>query len=566
MASSLNALLKSKKIEVGLDINESASLTNINNAITSLSQKIKPMKIGVEIDTTIGELKAQIGKVQEQVTNSKSIKPIKIGIEIDKLNMKEINNAINEMQNSFGSKKGSKSLMVDLEVDVKGAGKKLQADLKVLYDEIKKFNSELSKATQFKNSSDSSKFLKAQEKAIKDVIIQEERLQKLRKESFQNDKNSASLANAKKYLEEAKAKATNAKSTEELENATKDLNRAYQAMSDIRKNNIDVKDAIKTAKLAESARQYIQELKKMGSITDDEAREIYTSLDEMSNKGSGAVMELTESLRTQLSNAKRTMKEFRESYTDLTNIANKKGLMDGMINAVGSDDIKGLANYIGRLKEAEVQSINLTQKQNALGDTIDVLSGSLRRGDGSLENFNIELNETQREVVQTKKSLSMAQGEFEGFFGKLRQAFTQIPAWGLVVQGMEMVKTKARETVTQIFEVNKAMTEIRKVASDGINTDALLEGTIQQSITLGSNLNEMLDSLGEVARTYDDLNEKQLMTVNSTATIMANVSDLTVPESMESLIGTMNAFKLETEDAIGIVDRLNEVNENCLVA
>ena len=126
MASSLNALLKSKKIEVGLDINESASLTNINNAITSLSQKIKPMKIGVEIDTTIGELKAQIGKVQEQVTNSKSIKPIKIGIEIDKLNMKEINNAINEMQNSFGSKKGSKALMVDLEVDVKGAGKKLQ--------------------------------------------------------------------------------------------------------------------------------------------------------------------------------------------------------------------------------------------------------------------------------------------------------------------------------------------------------------------------------------------------------------------------------------------------------
>ena len=566
MANTLNALLKGTKIDIELDVNEGASLNNINRTLNTLEPKLDNLKVGIEIKTTVSELATQIKNIQTQLNGAKGAKALQLKVEIDKMNMADFNTAISEMQKQLKGRSGTKALVVDLEVDVKGAGAKLKKDLDELYVMIRNFNKELSTTMKMSGGTGNEKALADKRKLIQGIITQQEKLNKLEKESYENEKNSASLNSAKKHLEEAQAKAQNAKNTQDLETATEELNEAMKEMSQIRKNNMNMKDQANTAKLAEDARKYAIELKKATDMSETEYKQLLETIENTSTKGSGAMKQFTDNIKVELSSAKNTINEMKSSFTDLTEIANRKGLKDGMFNAVNNEDIISLKNYIGVLKEGEVRSINLSDEMNDLNGSFRKLSGTIDRGDGSLENFQMEMRNTDGSIRQTKKSISTAKGEFEGFFGKLRQAFSQIPAWSIIVEGMQLVQQAARETVTQIFEVNKAMTEIRKVASDGINADTLLRGTLKQSIDLGSDLNKMLDSLAEVARTYDDLNESQLMAVNSTATIMANVSDLEVPEAMESLIGTMNAFKIEAEDSITVVDKLNEVDKTCLVA
>lgn len=566
MANTLNALLKGTKIDIELDVNEGASLSNINRTLNTLEPKLDNLKVGIEIKTTVSELATQIKNIQTQLNGAKGAKALQLKVEIDKMNMADFNTAISEIQKQLKSRSGTKALVVDLEVDVKGAGAKLKKDLDELYVMIRNFNKELSTTMKMSGGTGNAKALADKRKLIQGIITQQEKLNKLEKESYENEKNSASLNSAKKHLEEAQAKAQNAKNTQDLETATEELNEAMKEMSQIRKNNMNMKDQANTAKLAEDARRYAIELKKATDMSETEYKQLLETIENTSTKGSGAMKQFTDNIKVELSSAKNTINEMKSSFTDLTEIANRKGLKEGMFNAVNNEDIISLKNYIGVLKEGEVRSINLSDEMNDLNGSFRKLSGTIDRGDGSLENFQMEMRNTDGSIRQTKKSISTAKGEFEGFFGKLRQAFSQIPAWSIIVEGMQLVQQAARETVTQIFEVNKAMTEIRKVASDGINADTLLRGTLKQSIDLGSDLNNMLDSLAEVARTYDDLNESQLMAVNSTATIMANVSDLEVPEAMESLIGTMNAFKIEAEESITVVDKLNEVDNQYAIS
>ena len=104
------------------------------------------------------------------------------------------------------------------------------------------------------------------------------------------------------------------------------------------------------------------------------------------------------------------------------------------------------------------------------------------------------------------------------------------------------------------------MIELQREAGDDINIDSMLSSSVVQAKELGSNLHEILASLGDATRTFGDFNEQALLAINSTAVIMDNVSDLSLEESMNSLIGTMNAFGVSAEDSMHIVDSFNEVN------
>ena len=61
---------------------------------------------------------------------------------------------------------------------------------------------------------------------------------------------------------------------------------------------------------------------------------------------------------------------------------------------------------------------------------------------------------------------------------------------------------------------------------------------------LGANIHDVLEAVGEFARTFGDFNENQLNAITRTATMMSNVSDLNLKQSSESLVGTMNAFNI----------------------
>lgn len=119
----------------------------------------------------------------------------------------------------------------------------------------------------------------------------------------------------------------------------------------------------------------------------------------------------------------------------------------------------------------------------------------------------------------------------------------------------------------EILLVDKAMTELKRVMdATPEQYNEMLQQSIQLSQDLGNNVHDVLKSLNEAARSFDNLSQQELLDVTRTATIAANVSDLTADEAMKNLIGTMNAFNIVAADSISIIDRLNEVDNNYSVS
>ena len=566
MANNLNALLKGKAIPIALKVDKTTSDKNIRDY---LNQKKGDdglnLKVGVELDATKADLLKQIKEVQNKLTGDNGA--IKLKVELDKLTGKDFNNSVQEIQRYLNGLKTKKDLKLEVDIDFTSAGKKLKSNLDDMYRAVSKFNDEVQKLNRLGVTDNiGDKFGSKQANTVKRITSEMEKLNKLSRESYEVGQNTKRLNLAQEYLNNARAISQNAENTLDLKRATDLTNDAMREMSEVRKTNANYNDQMKTDKLAEQARKYASEIRRVSNITEEEYNQLLAQIEQTSTKGSGEMKRMTDAIKLQLDAQKRHVKDLKDEYIDLTKLANDKNLTGNIFESINTKNVGGLKRQMESLLGGGISDFKMTQAFDKTGESIQKLTGKLKLADGAMESFTIEAKESNGTLKQTKSTIDGVGDEAQTLGTNLKEAFGQMIGWTIAHEALQGLKVAMREVVTQIFEVDKAMTEVRKVASDGINTEQLLEGTIQQSINLGSNLNEMLDSLGEVARTYGEMNEEQLMTVNQTATIMANVSDLDVPRSMDSLVGTMNAFKIEAEDAIRIVDRLNEVDKTCLVA
>lgn len=193
------------------------------------------------------------------------------------------------------------------------------------------------------------------------------------------------------------------------------------------------------------------------------------------------------------------------------------------------------------LQRMEVQLEGSGKKAKKLVYELDAVNGKLRRV-------------AQNEVFNRNANL--------GMFEQLRIAMERVPTWMIAMGSFYGAIGGVRAMVNEILELDKALTELKRVASDNINIDVMLEGGLKVAKELGNNVMDVMNGISELARTFGDFNERQLLDITKTATLMANVSDLNAEEATQTLIGTMNAFNITASESIQIVDKLNEVDIN----
>jgi TP901 family phage tail tape measure protein len=153
-----------------------------------------------------------------------------------------------------------------------------------------------------------------------------------------------------------------------------------------------------------------------------------------------------------------------------------------------------------------------------------------------------------------------------GIFEQMKIALARVPVWMGAMTAFYGTINGFRNMAHEILEVDKALTELKRVASSNLNIDTVFEGAIDLAQELGNNVHEVMQAVNDLSRTYGNFNERQLLAVAKTAVLMSNVSDLNAQEATETLIGTMNAFNIVAEDSIRIVDSLNEVDNDYAIS
>ncbi|PEV64251.1 phage tail tape measure protein, partial [Bacillus thuringiensis] len=208
---------------------------------------------------------------------------------------------------------------------------------------------------------------------------------------------------------------------------------------------------------------------------------------------------------------------------------------------------------------------NIVSMSNEIGrDGQQMSKFKVRIDDGkkSVQEFAYVLNHASRELTRMGSELRNNANKNLGVLEQLKIALERVPVWfastTLFYGSVQGIKTLTKE----IVELDKAMTDLRRVASDDVDTNALFEGGIKMASELGNSAKDVLNTISEISRSYDQLSEQQQISLARTATIASNVSDLKADDAMKSLIATLNGYNFEVEKSIDLVDKMNEVDNN----
>lgn len=229
---------------------------------------------------------------------------------------------------------------------------------------------------------------------------------------------------------------------------------------------------------------------------------------------------------------------------------------------IEQNDIDGIKNYIGHLNKAKVATLKLVTDSKGISKITATMEGAGK----TTKQFSYEIDNVNRKLRNMGQADVFNRNANLGVFEQLRIAMARVPVWMTAMTAFYGTIRSVQMMTGEILKVDSALTELKRVADSHINIDVMFKGAIEMSGRLGNNIHDVMQSVNDLARTYGHFNERQLLAIANTATLMSNVSDLNAQEATESLVGTMNAFNKSAEESIQIVDSLNEVDNNFAIS
>lgn len=192
---------------------------------------------------------------------------------------------------------------------------------------------------------------------------------------------------------------------------------------------------------------------------------------------------------------------------------------------------------------------------------------AVKNGDGTFTQMTATFTDARNEIVamagDTKKVQSALSSFIEGFQGRVKSLAQYFLAtisiydvWRIIKQGIQYVR-----------DIDLALTELKKVTDETEESyDRFLQTASKTASEIGSTVADFVNATADFARL--GYNIEQAHDLAQAASVYKNVGDGIddVAQASESIISTMKAFGIEANNAMGIVDRFNEVGNNFAIS
>ena len=225
-------------------------------------------------------------------------------------------------------------------------------------------------------------------------------------------------------------------------------------------------------------------------------------------------------------------------------------------NAGEVDNIKASMKALAEeIPNASLAASNFNDKTNELTFTV-------KTGKNELTTLTYKFDELTQSVYETGRASKTTTGFFKSFFSDVGTKVAELARYytgmSLLTEGLQQV----RRGVQYVREIDLALTELKKVTDETENAyRKFLQTASQTSKVIGSTVADFTNATADFARLGYTISEAAKLAEASS--IYKNVGDgiESVADASESIISTMKAFGIEAEDAMGIVDRFNEVGK-----
>ncbi|WP_425203597.1 phage tail tape measure protein [Priestia megaterium] len=283
-------------------------------------------------------------------------------------------------------------------------------------------------------------------------------------------------------------------------------------------------------------KQKLTDLNSVGRVTENQFKQISNSIDAASsekeiNKISRALKNLDSSAKAQSS----------------VNLSSSK-ISDFKANAELD------AEKLKRSRRSTVDNDGL----NAYLDRVKKLSVSTPNAEQEIKSLRAEFKRLSLDANSSATAM--------GQFGRNSvDAFKKFGQWMLVGGSFAAIASGMQNMVSQIIEIDTAMTDLRRVMdAPEAGYSNYLKEAIGLSNELGNSLKDVLNIGTEFARMGFD--SSQLVDMTKTAQVLQNISDLDSTQAVDTLTAAMNNFGIAAQDSMTIADQLNDVDNNFAIS
>ncbi|MFO1442788.1 phage tail tape measure protein [Bacillus sp. Bva_UNVM-123] len=220
-------------------------------------------------------------------------------------------------------------------------------------------------------------------------------------------------------------------------------------------------------------------------------------------------------------------------------------------------------------QQAQINAQNLNRRYgSSLGEdnqrAINNYLQSVNRLTSQTPNLNRQMQQLSMQFRSISSNVNAATSHVLSFGQQLQVAMQRIPLWSMGMASWYLPIRGMKDALQQIVEIDSQLTVIERVSNGQADINEVFQESIRLATELGNRISQVNEGMITFARS--GFRGQDLYAMSEVATLMSNVSDLSVEESASSIIAAIKGFGIEASKAITIVDRLNEIDNNFAIS
>lgn len=262
--------------------------------------------------------------------------------------------------------------------------------------------------------------------------------------------------------------------------------------------------------------------------------------------------------RDMISARQQEKKEISNAIKEQLNLADKvekvKNKYNAQLDTIEKVNEAFLKSSKGSALKTELENIR-TEVNNLNPSNVSELNRQVSRLDSTIRNTSTDVSTMGREW-------SLATQNANTFTGAIGEALRKIGIFNIGYDIINGIENQFREGVQSVIDMDTALSNLNKVVD--ISKSEMLEmrdAAVSLGEELGRSAVDVAEGMAEFGRQYKDLDQIKEMTESSI--IGANVMDnVTSGEVAKSLTTILTSMELEASNAIDVINKLNEVQNN----
>src|SRR5690606_31897302 len=151
---------------------------------------------------------------------------------------------------------------------------------------------------------------------------------------------------------------------------------------------------------------------------------------------------------------------------------------------------------------AEVAQVKLTRITDNLGRAVDRLNVKMAGKGKSVRTYTVDLDRANKTLRESATGLDYNANRNLGIMEQLRIAMARVPTWMTAMTAFYGSLRSVRAMTREILAVDKALTELRRVASSDLNIEGVFKGAVTMARELGNNVHDVMQTLNDFSRTF----------------------------------------------------------------